>query len=226
MPPLPPIANTVKVVFFYNNLPATGSNQAANIMHVQHATPLTYTAAQLSTLATGAMTWWGTHFKALITSNWQLNNVLATAVDGTGTQGASTGAVIPGTGTPPTYAPSTAVCISWLGAPSYRGGKPRTYLPGIPTNSTVLESASSLTPAYALSVKNAAVAAIADMTWAAIGTVNAALGAVSYVKGKTSTGKPVYRPTPLFWPYVGANCHQRLDSQRRRSGKESKFGIS
>jgi hypothetical protein len=43
------------------------------------------------------------------------------------------------------------------------------------------------------------------------------LGTISYQTGHSP------RPTPLFRPFGDAHVHERLDSQRRRSGRESLF---
>jgi hypothetical protein len=45
------------------------------------------------------------------------------------------------------------------------------------------------------------------------------LGTISY-----HTGHAV-RPTPLFREYINVAVHERIDSQRRRSGRESAFGV-
>lgn len=194
----------------------------ANILHVQWTSSVAPVSADMTTISNGAMTWWSTHFKPSVTSYWRLTQVVATMVDGTGTQGASTSAAISGTASPPAFPPQSCVAISWLGAPSYRGGKPRTYLPGVP-ESAGTAGTSQLSSAYCTTLRTAAIAAIGDMTWATVASIPAQLGTVSYIKKTPTNSPPYHRPVPLFWQYTGARVHERLDSQRRRSGKESKF---
>lgn len=225
MPPLPSIPNVCKFQLLYNNAPGAGIQTGANVLHAQWTAPLGFTAIELVGIANGMLSWWGTHFKPSVSSAWQLAQIVATALDGSGVQGVSTGASVPGTGATTAMPPQCTAVISWTGSPSYRGGKPRTYLPGLPTTATLTNSA-QLGSTFATTLANAAIAAIADMGWATIGGTTAQLGTVSYYKASVNPTPPHLRPTPLFWAFLSATVHERVDSQRRRSGKERLYGIA
>lgn len=223
MPPLPPIPNVLKVVLGFDNAPTAPPylSRANNVLHLQYTT-MGFTATECVTVANAALSWYNTHFIASMSTSWRIVNAQATAVDGTGVFGVSTSAPILGTAASAPLPPQCAAVLSWVGAPGYRGGKPRTYLCGLPT-SAIVASSSALTSTYALQIKTGATAAIADMSPFTIGGVVPVLGTVSYVKKSLNPTPPHYRGTPLFWQYLAVNVHERLDSQRRRSGKERSF---
>jgi hypothetical protein len=118
-----------------------------------------------------------------------------------------------GSGGVSTIAPND-VCavISWLAGVYWRGGKPRTYLPPLPPS--LLVDGKTLTAATQTGVVSAAntfrTAINALSSGAITGT---SLGFVSFQTGG------VDRPTPLFYAYIGAKCHPRPGTQRRRLGK-------
>jgi hypothetical protein len=226
MPPLPPINKTLKLTLFYDDNGADGPVcRAANILHLTYGTTSSPGIPNLINVANGAATWWTSHFKPSVATKWRLTKASALWLDGSGQQGDSTFAAVPGAATGVTLPPQSSVAISWLGAPAVRGGRPRTYLPGIP-QSAASTGASFVNTAYANTLKAAAVAAIADMTPFVIGADNAALCTVSYFNKTLNPTPPHLRPTPVVYLYVGAKVHTRLDSQRRRSGKESNYPFS
>lgn len=223
MPPLPPVPSCVKLAFQYDNSPIGGYvSRAVNILYLQYGTGVTISVPDCLTIANGAMTWWSTHFKASVTSYWRLSAVLATVVDGSGNQSASSTAAVSGTASPPAFPPQSCVAVSWLGLPSYRGGKPRTYLPGVP-ESAGTPGTSQLIASYCSTLRTAAQAAILDMTPFTVHSATPALGTVSYINKGVNPVPPHHRPSPIFYSYTGARVHERLDSQRRRSGKENTF---
>jgi hypothetical protein len=227
MPPLPAIDSVVKCVFSQDNSPLGAGvvNTGVNILHLQYPGTVAFTAVELIATANSLMTWWGNHFSPSLAPSWQLSHVTCTAADGSGVQGVSTTAVKPGTGVGSPLPPQSSVCVSWKGAPAYRGGKPRMYLCGIP-GTVVVGGTSQIQSGYATTLRTAAIAAIADMAPMTIGGAQPLLGAVSYVKKAVNPTPPHYRPTPLFWQYLSAQVHERLDSQRRRSGKEAAFAVA
>lgn len=117
--------------------------------------------------------------------------------------------------------PQCAVCISWLITARWRGGKPRTYLPGIPLSALTTSGGSALTTAYMNDV--ASVGNNILLYWAGVSLPSASTVEQVCLSYRTA-GAP--RISPVTFPIVGAECHGRLDSQRRRSGKESAFPFS
>lgn len=108
---------------------------------------------------------------------------------------------------------SVASCISWLISAYYRGGHPRTYLSALPQDAQ--EDVKTLKLTYANSLATAAgnlLTGINVLAPSPFETVT--LGTVSFASGGE------WREPPVFRPYEGAVVHTRIDSQRRRLGKE------
>lgn len=107
---------------------------------------------------------------------------------------------------------SAAACVTWRIPRHYRGGHPRTYIG--PLGTQAIETPTSLAPAYLLLLQNAA---------------NAFLAAIN---GLTADGKlqilcSVHRQDqkqtlipPQKSLITSAFCDARIDSQRRRLGKD------
>lgn len=108
-----------------------------------------------------------------------------------------------------------AICVSWAIPAHYRGGHPRTYLPG-PTIDT-LATPRTFSPSYPTEIAgkaNAFITAVNAIVHGAISDVH--LGTVSFVLRKAWRTPPVFRD---FTP-TGAHCDARVDSMRRRLGRD------
>lgn len=121
-----------------------------------------------------------------------------------------------------TIAPaSAAVCWSWAISRRYRGGHPRTYIGGL--TAAGMSNQNTWLSTYVTSHTNAA-AALRTAVNAVLGDDGVAtfkLGALSYYKGKDpDTGKPALRPIPVFDEFLGVSVDTRIDSQRRRLGRD------
>ncbi len=104
-----------------------------------------------------------------------------------------------------------AVVLSWLSGAYWRGGKPRTYMPGVPA--TMIDTNHSLSDTLKADVISAAAGfrtAINAIKTPALDLLT--LGVVSYASNKQ------WRTTPLFLGFTGVTVHDRLASQRRRLG--------
>lgn len=218
--PLPPLINAVKLIF---NWVSTAGRVAKNIMYVLTGGGfVTSDPTKLKALANNAMGYatGAGSIAPIISSQWTLNSVTAKDIGGTSAQAVSDAAAVPGSVAAAPLPPGDAVCISWQIAASYRGGKPRTYLPGIPTTALVSAAGSQLTTTYAASVVTAGATFMASMNASTVtGGGTFQLGTVSYHHGHA------VRPTPIFEQFQAAHCHERLDHQRRRSGKEVAFPV-
>lgn len=107
---------------------------------------------------------------------------------------------------------SASKIISWLTSVYWRGGKPRTYLPGLSTAETTTNF--SLTSAEVTALQTAASGFRTAINALTQGTISStSLGFVSFTSGK------VPRPAPLFFSFTGAKVHPRFGTQRRRLGK-------
>lgn len=108
---------------------------------------------------------------------------------------------------------NVAVVLSWQSNVYWRGGKPRTYLCGIPQ--TDVADSQRLTQAAQTSFSNRAtnfrseINAFTNGDWSRV-----THGFVSFRTKKEE------RPNPLFFASTGSTVGARLDSQRRRLGRE------
>jgi hypothetical protein len=122
--------------------------------------------------------------------------------------------IVPGATTSSTALPNNcAITGSWSIDAYYRGGHPRTYLDG-GYDSQITNGADILPAEIAARETNflAYASAVNGMTAGTITSVQ--LGTLSYARHNA------WRPTPLFFRYQVVTVHPRLDSQRRRLGKE------
>lgn len=105
-----------------------------------------------------------------------------------------------------------AIVASWKIADRYRGGHPRTYLPGI--TSTDLASGHLITSTAQLAWKNAAAGFLTNFNAMTVGGSSWKLVCVRYFS------QHQLLPNPFVRLIGGSDVHRRLDSQRRRLGKE------
>lgn len=216
--PKPSLPGLIKVQVLYSTTTLTRTYTAANVFHCLLSNTATPT---LGNLLTWLGTWGGdfdTRFKPFRNPTWKTSTYVATMLDGSGLTG-SASAGVAGTAANLPSLPQAAVCVTWRAAAYWRGGKPRTYLPGPPSTATSTAGDSLLTSTYANGLATAAENFITDVSAIGIGSTFAALGAVSYYS------RYAFRQPPLFLPYISAVVHDRMASQRRRSGKESLFPI-
>jgi len=224
MPPRPPIADVAKVDIFWQNgtVPA---RTAHNIQYVAFANGA-HSASQtdLQAAADGIFAGLTTPSPAIISAiqaQWFLISVTVSDIGGTTANTAvSTHAAVQCTASGVCLPPQCAAVISWKQNRRYRGGKARQYLPGIPDTALTTDSDSALTATYTNNLEAAAdnyLNAVNAISTSG-GTVN--LATVSYRNNNAP------RTTPLLFIFVGESVHRRLDSQRRRSGKEVLFGVS
>lgn len=106
--------------------------------------------------------------------------------------------------------------ISWKLGLRYRGGKPRTYLPGPPSSSVT--NGSDVASASLSALAAAAVSFMADVNALTSTNVTAVqLGTVSFfTAGGSETVPPTYRTPPVFEPFTGSGARAKIGSQRRR----------
>lgn len=216
--PKPPLPGGIKIQFNYSGSAGGLTFIAANVMHALVAPASLVTQTLVTNIAQFSRQTWAGNFPPSIASSWKVVNTTATAVDGSGLQGQDN-TNVPGTATG-LYPPQCAVAITWKGAIPWRGGRPRTYLPGVPTSASSGSSQSSaLSSSYTSVLAAAAITFISQMNAMVISGGSLTFGLISYYS------RGAFRSTPLFVPITTAVVHDRLDSQRRRSGKERTFPI-
>lgn len=210
MPPLPPVPQVLKIQIL-------GTNEGQNWANVFHAkyTGGPPTAAECAALADDFLGNYASNVMPHVGEAWVLQECKVTDLTSdTSNAGEATGSTA-GSLIGPTWSAQVACCVSWPIARRYRGGHPRTYFPpGLETDSL---DTSHWKPAYLANIQAAALAFQVGVDVTAEGSVTACkLGCVSYVLA----GAP--RDVPLFFPFTGGPAvHSRIDTQRRRLGRET-----
>ena len=172
--------------------------------------------SELNALASQCSLKYSARFLPLLSNQLQLSStqvVLYSAGDsfeGVAGVGGS-GSVASGAGIPA----NSAVAISWVIAPVYRGGHARTYLCGVTTQ--MLLNSTTLAGASVTALNSAANAFHTDLE--AISGISAGIssiehGIVSFVRDKQ------WRSPPVFYRIASGHVDTRLDSQRRRLGPD------
>lgn len=136
-------------------------------------------------------------------------------VDGTAINVLQSTRTLSGTGVGTTVLEAgLAIVISWLTSGYWRGGKPRTYLPGA-TGNISASAQSQWSSATLTALQTSAGTFRTDINAITGGTTitGTALGFVSFFSAGAA------RPTPLFFAYTGQKIHPRVAHQRRRDGK-------
>lgn len=219
MPARPPLAQTVKCE---SNWTSDGIAVAHNIFYGQIGTGGDTTSVTLlSAIAQEIMVAYaGSGMPALLSEHWGLASVTVSD-NGGGSEnfGVSSHARVPGTDANQPLPPQVAICLSFQIAARYRGGKPRWYLPGIPSTAQTAFYGSQINGGYADSMKAAAASWLNTLNTSSPGGSTFQTGTISYFSGNAP------RVTPVFRSFLSVLVHERLDSQRRRSGKESAFGV-
>jgi hypothetical protein len=216
---LPLLPGLIKSVW---NWAHSSGRIAKNILHTLYdsaaptSTPAFLTGvsdAHMSGIASAPM--W-----TYISSNWSLVSV--TSYDAgfpSSTAGVSTHAALPGLSGNVGLPPQAAVVWSWVVEGTWRGGKPRTYIPGLDVTTTTTSGGSQLSVGVANALRTSAENFRTAVDAASVSSHVGSLGMPSYYHAHA------VRPTPLFYGYVGVRVHERLDSQRRRNGRESTFPV-
>lgn len=207
MPPLPPVSSAVKIrligTYFFRPW--------NNIIYAQYSVP-TPTAANLSAYASALATVWGTNVAPLCNTAVSLTAIDVIDIASATGASASVSVAIPGTLTGQALPIQAAMVASWHINLRYRGGHPRSYVPaGVPA-STV--NGNTWTSTFITSAVASMTGFLNGMNGISLGGGSSFMIAVSY-----HTAHAV-RPTPLKNAVQSVSVHPRLDTQRRRLGKE------
>lgn len=209
--PLPDVANVVKVRLIGQSY----TRPWVNVFHMRY-TGGTIDSVAMSSMATSIRTAWGTNMAARYITNSSLTSVECTDIASrTGAQGVDNTAVVGGDAT--AGAPlSAAVCISLVIARRYRGGHPRMYLAGV--NASAYTNGNTLAGTVVTNYSNSFGAFRTALNALSSGGATWQMCNVSYYK--TVGGAQVYKVPPDVDTITGIKVHTRLDTQRRRLGKE------
>lgn len=213
--PKPPLPGLLKITVSFTG-PGTPTPRAANILHARWADNVNHSQANINTVTTASEAAVISTLLPAMVSTWRYQSTVVQSLGGDGLEASAATATNGAVGTA-AFPPAVAVCGSWITTATWRGGRPRTYLPGVPTTATTTAGGSQISGSsisgYSLAFANF-LTAMNAITGSGIAL---ALGFPSYYTNYT------IRPVPLFFPFLGVRVHGRLDSQRRRTGKESTF---
>jgi hypothetical protein len=197
-------------------LKISGITQGQKIVHIMHVGYMgdSITAANCKTIADGARAAYNTNFASLLNNltfmNYYEVTDLSSSMGASGTNTVSTD----GTGALTNYVlTSSAAVVSWKQGLHYKGGHPRTYFPI--RNGADITSGRLLTGTYSAALAAAAKAFMTAINAITLGGSPISLGMVSYWHNKA------LRVPPKFYAFTDATVGSRVDTQRRRLGRES-----
>lgn len=177
----------------------------------------TPTTTQMNTAAGNLLGLWLTEFQSRLADD-------VTITLGKATYYGSSGYVITGESAVTdvgTYGSNSQVpdqaagVVSWLVATTWRGGKPRTYVPCIPNHAVLVDMAHmGSTLVSGLQGDGAAFLAAVN-AYNTSPFTTCALGTLRFF----SAGAPL--SPPVFLPYTGCTVHARVATVRRRLGRET-----
>lgn len=213
MPARPPLANTAKIEMQWS---LSGGAKATNIFYLLGTHDFSQSELQsITTVLDSHLTSpSANNFVTPLGDNAALINWVA--IDNSGaTDNFYSSSVSHSGGQSSGLSPANcAVGVSFAIAARYRGGKPRWYLPGVCTailnGTNINQFSSSFITTETTAVQGFVNAVNADSTI----TGGLTVGTISFQTGKAP------RPTPLWRTFTGVTIHPRVDSQRRRLGKE------
>lgn len=195
---------------------APGGAAWANVYWIQ-TTVATPTTGQMNTMVASLYSAWATAWKGKLGSNWTITLAKATYY-GTAPYVITGESILTDVGTRGSASimpDQVSACLSWLVSTTWRGGKPRTYFPGVVVSADLQDNA-HITSTLIASIEGAGNAwntAVNAYTTSPFLTM--ALGTVRFFSG----GVPL--APPVFLPYTGVSMHSRIATVRRRLGREA-----
>lgn len=169
------------------------------------------TQAALQTIVSGVSSAWGANFITGFPNTYSLTSVEGIWITpGAGEIIATDNTVRTGTSTTAAVMDASATyVVSWRLNAYYRGGHPRTYLPGVRLD--FVTNGSDITAGQLSTLQTSALAFLnAVNALTATGITATLLGTVSFQSGNA------WRTPPIFRPYTGVGISSKLGTQRRR----------
>lgn len=201
--------NTVRVAISGT---LNGQNYA-NVFHALLSTASTIAQADLDAWLTSFSAQYKTSFATLIANGVSFKDAKA-LLYAPGGGALASDYTMSGSSSGGTAVIDQAACtvMSWNSAVYWRGGKPRTYFPGVVGGSTADNKSITSGAAGTWGTAGAGfVTAINALTHSSI--TGTQFGFISYFSGNAP------RSPAVFFPITGAKVHLRFGTQRRRLGK-------
>lgn len=188
-----------------------GSNTWVNVLWL-NLTSTTHVAADIKSVVDSMLAAYVTRFGAYISSECTIAQASASWLYASNTvlEYTGTNANAP-TGAATNVTDAVSAMINWSITDYYRGGHPRTYLPGVP--SAQIANANFLNSTYRTNVNTAASNFLTDVNALTHGGISAvALGTVRFASGNAWLSPPVFKA------YQAAGVRSRVAIQKRRLG--------
>jgi hypothetical protein len=215
MPPLKPVNQVIQFMTggSYQNQPWV------NVYHWEYSggTP---TQANMTELCNDLLTAWDVHLGTQHHTSVTLNTVRAVDLSSPDApQGANTNAGVAGDLSVGTALPVNVACVaSWLTNYRWRGGHPRTYYPCGSSNS--VQNGNSWTTVALTNFRVQIAAFMSAFNGITAGSISGHMVCVRRWQTMVKGQPPVELDPPLVLPIVGVVVDSRLDSQRRRLGRD------
>lgn len=210
--PLPDVANTLK----YRLIGQQAGSPWVNVGHI-FFTGAAMTQSDVNTIATTLRTSWGTRFASLFTTTSSLTTVEITDLTNRNSFIGTDTTTVNGTDATAIGSLAVAACLSLKVNKRYRGGHPRMYLAGV--NATVYTNGKTWTGTRQTAYQTAGRGWLSDINAMTTGSRTYQLCAVSYFQ--TVGGLPAYKSPPQIYVVTDIVMHSRVDTMRRRLGKET-----
>jgi hypothetical protein len=208
MPPLPNASSILKVrLVGFRDV-----SRWNNIFHVRYAGTAP-TTADLEAYAATISGIWGTNLASLMSLNCSLTEVHMVDLTSPTAASAELAVTIPGTRAGSDFTGQVAAVSSWLANLRFRGGHFRTYWPMGMTNDTT--NSTTWASSFRIAAQDGLTAFRTAINGASAGTAPTTLIGLSYFT------QHALRPVPLAVDITGVAVHGRIDTQRRRLGKET-----
>jgi len=205
--PLPFVPGAARVAFsgLFNGLPWV------NVMHVIYDGSGPLDVSEVNALALGMHTNYATEFIPLFATNCHLDATDVVDLDNVNGLTANYQHTDTGTTSGASVPVNTCVLVSWKGSERYRGGKARTYLPGLVASNML--NANALTSTALGNYQTAATAFKSNIPSLVVGSRTIDLAVIHYFRGPPAG-------TPLTPPHKdqiqSALVRAQLSTQRRR----------
>lgn len=216
--PRPPLPGLLKITVGWAPHVLATQGVANNVLHALWSDNVDHDLVDMQAANNAFSSAFITAFGPSVSSDWAINYQHMQALGGSGLDVLNT-TVTQGTGAAGTLPPQVCVCCTWKAAITWRGGRPRTYLPGVPSSAAAAVASAGLLSTYTAPLETRANSFITAVNGITESGAHLILGMPSYFTNY------LFRPVPLFFPFNTAVIHDRMDSQRRRSGKEGRFSI-
>jgi hypothetical protein len=203
-PPIPPGIARVAISGLYLG------HKWASVYYLQ-LTGSAIVAADLNTLSGDIAAAWNTRYNANLSNNVSITQVAIVYIPSVGNEvnGSWTGSHAGTAGSSDVENAGTCAVINWKISAYYRGGHPRTYLPGL-LNANITNG-SQIGSGELTNLATASTGFLADNNGFTTTNISGvAMGTLSYAHANT------WRNPPIFRPYTGCSIRGVIGSQRRR----------